>query len=206
MDNNIPKDNNIKEFKAHVDELNENLPKLNNQIEKTEELNSNSKNNNLKDNNLEKNDSNFLAILNCGHTFHSTCIVSWNKNNNTCPVCRKPISEGDEGSKNNNDNNNQNTHSVPNPNVNLIVDNGNHSNNNLVENIMFVQLLMHPNINSYNYDYSNGFTWSPRAPEYSSNNYNDNNSASNNNNNYNFNANYDYGDFGIDAGGANGDW
>ena len=30
-------------------------------------------------------------ILNCGHTFHFSCIQRWLRNNNTCPMCRSQV-------------------------------------------------------------------------------------------------------------------
>ena len=30
-------------------------------------------------------------ILDCGHKFHSACIISWFEKELTCPICRKPV-------------------------------------------------------------------------------------------------------------------
>lgn len=30
-----------------------------------------------------------VGVLDCGHTFHSSCIKEWHKNSKTCPMCRK---------------------------------------------------------------------------------------------------------------------
>lgn len=30
-------------------------------------------------------------ILDCGHKFHSSCIITWFKKELTCPICRKPV-------------------------------------------------------------------------------------------------------------------
>ena len=38
----------------------------------------------------KKNNDNF--ILSCSHNIHIPCLLDWLKKNNTCPICRKPIS------------------------------------------------------------------------------------------------------------------
>ena len=38
------------------------------------------------------NDNNLVNLINCQHNFHSSCILEWSKINNTCPLCRKNIS------------------------------------------------------------------------------------------------------------------
>lgn len=77
------------------------------------------------------------------------------------------------------------------------VDNNRYQNNNnynLLENILFVQTVMHPSLSNYNYDYSNGFAYTHAAPAYSST-YNNFDNAMNL-----------AGGFGALAGGASGDW
>ena len=39
---------------------------------------------------VENND--FVKLINCKHIFHRSCIEEWKKINNTCPLCRKNIS------------------------------------------------------------------------------------------------------------------
>lgn len=29
-----------------------------------------------------------LFLTNCGHIFHSKCMIEWKRTNNTCPMCR----------------------------------------------------------------------------------------------------------------------
>jgi hypothetical protein len=36
--------------------------------------------------------NNFIKLINCKHIFHRSCINEWKKINNTCPLCRKNIS------------------------------------------------------------------------------------------------------------------
>jgi hypothetical protein len=38
----------------------------------------------------------FKATLECGHSFHSTCIADWMNRQNNCPVCREKIDKDDE--------------------------------------------------------------------------------------------------------------
>jgi hypothetical protein len=33
-----------------------------------------------------------IKLINCNHIFHRVCIAEWTKINNTCPLCRKNIS------------------------------------------------------------------------------------------------------------------
>ena len=35
-----------------------------------------------------KNDNYKNAVLECGHKFHSDCILKWIENKNNCPICR----------------------------------------------------------------------------------------------------------------------
>ena len=39
---------------------------------------------------FENHDNNSVS-LNCGHSFHTTCIVKWLEENNTCPLCRAEV-------------------------------------------------------------------------------------------------------------------
>ena len=45
-----------------------------------------------------KDENNFVARLECGHSFHSKCIVEWMNKQNKCPICRENIDkeESDE--------------------------------------------------------------------------------------------------------------
>jgi hypothetical protein len=40
------------------------------------------------------NEENFCAKLECGHCFHSFCIVKWMEKQNKCPICREEIDKG----------------------------------------------------------------------------------------------------------------
>ena len=42
--------------------------------------------------NFEK-DEGFIAKLNCGHIFHSECIVHWMEKQNKCPLCKKDLDD-----------------------------------------------------------------------------------------------------------------
>ena len=101
-----------------------------------------------------KKEENFLAILNCGHIFHSACIVDWMKNHDNCPICRKKIEETDDNSHNNRNNCVEYTQS-PNTYIN--------TNTNLIQDVLFVQTVLHPSLSNYSYDYTNGFNWVPPA-------------------------------------------
>ena len=39
-----------------------------------------------------------VTTLPCGHWFHEDCVVAWLKEHDTCPHCRKPISQGTSNS------------------------------------------------------------------------------------------------------------
>jgi len=140
----------------------------------------------------KKDDEKFLAILNCGHIFHSQCIVSWNKNHNTCPICRKNIDpEENKETLLNIQYNDSNDRSQ------CIFRHGRNyrhydPNYNLIENILFVQSSLHPTLHSYRIDYSNGFSWSPPI---------NTNPTINNSSDINFGSL-----FGRGAGGASGSW
>ena len=56
---------------------------------------------------------NILRILECNHEFHEKCIITWLKQNNTCPVCRHELESNDpnyERRKNNHRENLRNLH------------------------------------------------------------------------------------------------
>lgn len=107
-------------------------------------------------NKVDNPSDNFLAILNCGHTFHSKCLLRWSKNHNTCPICRKPIGDGDE----NKNETNSNTQCVQPSTINNY--NQNIHRDSLLEQIIFVQLNLHPHLHSYHFNYSsNTFSWRP---------------------------------------------
>ncbi len=40
-----------------------------------------------------------LVILVCGHAYCAACIEDWKKRQNNCPVCRKNIAMGGQGSR-----------------------------------------------------------------------------------------------------------
>ena len=35
-----------------------------------------------------------ITTLPCGHSFHYSCIFTWNAQHNTCPFCRQPLIPG----------------------------------------------------------------------------------------------------------------
>lgn len=35
--------------------------------------------------------------LKCGHIFHARCIDPWKQSHNTCPLCRRTLSDDDDG-------------------------------------------------------------------------------------------------------------
>jgi uncharacterized membrane protein YgcG len=57
-----------------------------------------------KDDVNKKDEKDYVAKLECGHSFHSKCIVEWMAKQNKCPVCRENIDkeEAEEPSKNEN--------------------------------------------------------------------------------------------------------
>ena len=66
---------------------------------------------------------NILRILECNHEFHENCIITWLKQNNTCPICRHELESNDpnyERRKNNHRENLRNLHR----------NSGNNNNNN----------------------------------------------------------------------------
>lgn len=75
-----------------------------------------------------------LAKLDCGHTFHQKCIADWMEKQNSCPVCRNIIDS----------------------------DNNTISQKPIQEGLLDIQRNIHPELNSYNYNFSHtGFTWIP---------------------------------------------
>ncbi|EXJ64781.1 hypothetical protein A1O7_01119 [Cladophialophora yegresii CBS 114405] len=38
-----------------------------------------------------------VTVLPCNHWFHGECVISWLKEHDTCPHCRKPITNSEEG-------------------------------------------------------------------------------------------------------------
>jgi len=142
----------------------------------------------------EEDKDKFLAVLDCGHTFHSHCIVSWNRSHNNCPICRKSI-QSDQNERyerpgeGNYDNNNNNNCQLQNTNLNV----NNNINYNLIENIIFVQTIMHPSLSNYNVSYSNGFSWV--TPSYAGGS-----------TNYSPGLDLARGLFGAAAGGASSSW
>lgn len=39
----------------------------------------------------EMTDGTNITITQCGHRFHTSCIISWGSKNNTCPFCREQL-------------------------------------------------------------------------------------------------------------------
>lgn len=40
-----------------------------------------------------------ISILNCGHQFHTKCIIKWHKIKNNCPICRQVILKEEDNNK-----------------------------------------------------------------------------------------------------------
>ena len=67
----------------------------------------------------------FRATLECGHSFHSTCIANWMDKQNNCPVCREKIDKEDDS-----------------------------NNKPLSENLVNIHTHYHPTFNSLVFDYT----------------------------------------------------
>ena len=54
-------------------------------------------------NDIDENDENTYTIQECSHKFHSNCLISWFRtNNSSCPTCRNDISSKRKYYENNN--------------------------------------------------------------------------------------------------------
>ena len=76
---------------------------------------------------------NILRVLECKHEFHETCIITWLKSRNTCPVCRHELESNDpnyERRKHNHRENLRNYHRNSSNNLNNNNNNNNDNNNN----------------------------------------------------------------------------
>ena len=93
----------------------------------------------------------FVAKLECGHSFHSTCIAEWMLKNNKCPTCREMIDKENNQSSSN-DKSTTNTSTTTNV----------EEENTLLRSLLAIQTLIHPELNNYNFDYSGIFSWSRR--------------------------------------------
>lgn len=80
----------------------------------------------------EAHSQNIRGKLDCGHNFHQKCIAEWMGKKNNCPVCRSII---DKDGK------------TPNEKP-------------LQQGLVEIQSDIHPELNSYNYDYTSGFAYS----------------------------------------------
>jgi len=94
---------------------------------------------------LEKKESsdNFIAKLECGHSFHSNCIANWMTKQNSCPICKNKIDEEDSSQ---------------------------HSGKNVTaRNLVDIQMLLHPDFSNIQFNYAvDSFTWSLRSTSSSS--------------------------------------
>lgn len=112
------------------------------------------------ENNLNKENAstekNFIAKLECGHTFHSQCISSWMTKQNKCPVCRDKIDKEEE---NNEDIKPNSTTSTTAPNSNRTAA------DNLTRFLVEVQTDIHADFNLLYFNYgTNSFSWNYRQP------------------------------------------
>jgi hypothetical protein len=96
----------------------------------------------------------FVAKLECGHSFHSTCIAEWMIKNNKCPTCREII---DKENNKNSSNDKSTTNTSHNTNTNV------EQENTFIRSLLAIQTLLHPELNNYNFGFgSSTFSWTRR--------------------------------------------
>ena len=130
---------------------------------------------------IKKNEGNFIAKLECGHSFHSKCISEWMTKNNNCPVCREKIDKEEcdsSNEKNRRVETNTNSNSITSTSTTTEV---------LIRSLINIQSSIHPELSSLDYSYGSNFSW--RYPQSSSTS----------------NSSYSY-DRGSDSGGASSKW
>lgn len=98
-----------------------------------------------------KDESAFIAKLNCGHIFHSECIANWMNKKNTCPLCKKDLDDTQPSSSN-----------KPSSDSNTTTYSSTHTNMMLIEELVNIQTVFYPRITrNYRLDYSsNTFEYS----------------------------------------------
>ena len=73
---------------------------------------------------------NVLRVLECKHEFHETCIITWLKSRNTCPVCRHELESNDPNYERRKRNHRENLRNYHRNSSNNLNNNNNNNNNN----------------------------------------------------------------------------
>jgi len=93
----------------------------------------------------------FIAKLECGHSFHGKCIASWMAKQNNCPVCREKIDKDDSSQNNGNKSTNGTRTDTA-------------STNNLTQSLIDIQTVLHPNFRYLRFTHSpSSFSWAYRS-------------------------------------------
>jgi hypothetical protein len=102
-----------------------------------------------KDNNTQE--ENFIAKLECGHTFHSKCIAEWMIKQNKCPVCREKIDKEEEEHHDEKPHINDNTSTRASTTT---------ASSLLTRHLVNIQTSMHPELSRLDFTYGDGsFLW-----------------------------------------------
>jgi uncharacterized membrane protein YgcG len=109
---------------------------------------------------FNKKEDNFIAKLECGHSFHSKCISQWMEKNNQCPVCREKIDKEEEPSHDEKaQNQTSNSNRTTNTSTTLALE-------LFTRSLINIQTSIHPELSSLDYSYGSNFSW--RFPQSSS--------------------------------------